>query len=265
MDTPPSGAHDRQSTEYSRAAEIIREAAYLVAFTGAGVSVESGIPPFRGPGGIWERYNPRALDLEFFLRSPAESWAVIRDIFFSSEYDAQPNAAHRVLAAWEERGLLKAVVTQNIDNLHTDAGSREVVEYHGNTRDVVCLKTGAVSPFERRMLDTLPPRSAAGGVLKPRFVFFGESIPPEAARRAQEHVDRADVVLVVGSTGEVYPAAGLPEYASRRGATIIEVNPDRSAYTDTITDIHVQAAATEAISRLNELIGADAGQAPTSP
>lgn len=246
---------------YAQAATRLRGASYVVAFTGAGISVESGIPPFRGPGGIWERYDPHVLDLDRFYRRPAQSWTAIREMFFGTEYDATPNAAHRVLADWETHGILKAIITQNIDNLHTMAGNKNVIEYHGNTREVVCTKTGKVYEFNRSMLDQAgmePPRSPAGDLLKPNFVFFGEGIPAHAAVAAERHIEHSDVVLVVGSTGEVYPAAALPQLAASRGATIIEVNPYPSSYTKTITDVYLPAPATDALARLNAmLLGVD--------
>lgn len=239
---------------YDAAARLIARSKYLIAFTGAGISAESGLPTFRGSGGVWERYNPRSLEIGYFGESPADSWAVIRDLFYASTRVPEPNAAHRVLANWERRGLLSAVVTQNIDNLHTQAGSREVVEYHGNTRELVCLRTGKIYPFDPGLLRELPPRSPDGGILKPNFVFFGEGIAPKAARRAEEHFSQADVVLVIGSTGEVYPAAALPELAARRGATVIEINPEVSAYTHTVTSIHLPDRAAAAMSRLDPLV-----------
>ena len=129
------------------AARLIRQSRYLTAFTGAGISVESGIPAFRGPGGLWGRYDPRTLEISYFLAHPDKAWPVIKEIFYDNFGAARPNRAHEVLAAWEARGagpdggggLLKVLITQNIDNLHYEAGSRRIVDFHGNSRLLLCL------------------------------------------------------------------------------------------------------------------------------
>jgi len=234
------------------AASLIRGAAYLTAFTGAGISVESGIPPFRGAGGLWDRYDPRTLEIEFFLRHPDQAWPVIREIFYDNFGRAKPNRAHEVLSAWEARDLLKMLITQNIDNLHYAAGSRSIVEFHGNSRLLVCLSCGTRVDAHPDLLKNLPPRCACGGIYKPDFIFFGEGIPPDAHARSQEAAGRTDVMLVIGSTGEVYPAALVPRRASDAGAKIIEINPEASEFTASITDIHIPLKAGEAFGLLEE-------------
>ncbi len=258
------------------AAALIRGAAYLTAFTGAGISVESGIPPFRGPGGLWGKYDPRTLEIEFFLRHPEQAWPVIREIFYDNFGKARPNRAHEVLAAWERdgwprgaaassgggpsgaasaaRGFLKVLITQNIDNLHYMAGSRNVAEFHGNSRLLACLSCGTRVEARPELLKDLPPRCSCGGIYKPDFIFFGEEIPADAHARSQEAAGRTDVMLVVGSTGEVYPAALVPRAASGAGAKIIEINPEPSEFTRSITDIHVPLPAGEALGLLERQI-----------
>lgn len=233
------------------AARRIAEARYLTAFTGAGISVESGVPPFRGENGVWNLYDPRILELDYFYRNPGESWSVIRDLFYRNFAKSKPNDAHNWLAELEHEGNLKMLITQNIDDLHYRAGSRNVVEYHGNCRRLLCTRSGTYINADSINLlemgdDEMPPRSAEGGVYKPDFIFFGEGIPQEAQRRSLVAVDRSDVMIVIGSTGEVYPAASIPVMASRRGAYIIEINPQTSAFTSEITDIHLQMTAGEA-------------------
>ena len=228
------------------ASQFIRDARYLTAFTGAGISAESGIPPFRGPGGLWGKYDPQTLELGYFLANPAKAWPVIREIFYDNFGTARPNKAHEVLAALETAGKLKCLITQNIDNLHYLAGSRNIVEFHGNSRLLACLACGKRVEAQRRLLEVLPPRCPCGGVYKPDFIFFGEGIPPEAHARSQEAAARSDVMLVVGSTGEVYPAALVPRRAKEAGATIIEVNPDESQFMQSITDILIPLKAGEA-------------------
>ena len=240
--------------EYRRAAEMISTAHNLVAFTGAGISTESGIPPFRGLGGIWDRYDARILEIGYFLSNPAESWRAIREIFYENIDGAEPNLAHKALAYWENLGVLKALITQNIDDLHRRAGNSAPIEYHGNSRMLVCTETGRRYEATPERLASIPPLSEDGALLRPDIVFFDEGIPAETARRAEEVARAADVMLVVGTTGEVYPAASLPTMAKHNGATIIEINIDQSAYSATITDIALRAPATEAMDRLSRLV-----------
>jgi NAD-dependent deacetylase len=245
------------------AASLIRSARHLTAFTGAGISVESGIPPFRGAGGLWDRYDPRTLEIEFFLRHPEQAWPVIREIFYDNFGRAKPNRAHEVLSAWERdgwprgagpdgRGRLHVLITQNIDNLHYTAGSRNIAEFHGNSRLLACLSCGARVEAHPDLLKDLPPRCSCGGIYKPDFIFFGEGIPAEAHAKSLEAAGRTDVMLVVGSTGEVYPAALVPRRASDAGAKIIEINPEPSEFTASITDIHIPMKAGEAFGLLAE-------------
>ena len=229
-----------------KAAGIIAEAKHLVAFTGAGISVESGIPPFRGEGGIWSKHDPSILDIDFFCKHPLESWEAISKIFYEYFIDASPNAAHYLLARMEKEGMLKAVITQNIDNMHYEAGNRTVIEYHGNSKWLKCSLCGERFELSEVSLDTLPPRcSMDNEVLKPDFVFFGEGIPTEAASRSVDEISKADVLMIIGSTGEVMPAGVLPSIAKSNGATIIEINPERSAFTDAMTDLYLQGPAGE--------------------
>jgi NAD-dependent deacetylase len=238
--------------EIREAASLIRAAHYLTAFTGAGISVESGIPPFRGPSGLWSTYDPRTLELGYFLAHPEKAWPVIREIFYDHFGKAKPNKAHQELAHLETAGRLKVLITQNIDNLHYLAGSRSIVEFHGNSRLLLCLECGKCVEANAGMLRTLPPRCPCGGLYKPDFVFFGEGIPPEAYARSKEAAGRADVMLVVGSTGEVYPAAMVPRWAKEVGAKIIEINPDDSEFSGSVTDIHIPMKAVEAFSLLEK-------------
>lgn len=259
-----------QDDRVSTAAQTIAAASHVVVFTGAGISAESGIPTFRGDSGIWKRYDPQVLDIEFFRTHTAESWQAIRDIFYATAAEVQPNPGHRVLADWEQRGIIQHVITQNIDDLHYRAGSRSISEYHGNIRNLRCLTTGKTLAFDPELLTLAPGSSTAsgcsvgedgtlispwGGVLKPDFVFFGEGIPVEAAERAAREARDCDVMIIIGSTGEVYPAAQLPEIAAKTGAWIVEVNPSRSNFTPWITDIYLPYPSGEVLPLLDRLIG----------
>ncbi|NSW53853.1 MAG: RNA polymerase subunit sigma [Anaerolineae bacterium] len=238
------------------AARRLRNARRAIAFTGAGISVESGIPPFRGPGGLWSKYDPSCLDLEYFLRYPREAWMVIKEIFYDYFGTAQPNAAHQVLAAWETGGWLPGgVITQNIDHLHQAAGSQRVIEFHGNNQQLVCLGCGSREPASPEVLAAIPPRcNQCSKVLKPDFVFYGEGIPYEAYEAAYGETQHSDVWLVVGTTGEVHPACSMPVEAKRNGAIIIEINVRPSEFTDTITDIFLRGTASEVLCRLQRML-----------
>ncbi|MCF7918297.1 MAG: NAD-dependent deacylase [Candidatus Cloacimonetes bacterium] len=230
--------------EIDSAIEIILQARHLIAFCGAGISVESGIPPFRGENGLWNKYDADCLDLDTYLYNPQLVWLTIKEIFYDFFGEALPNPAHFALAKLEEMGLLKAVITQNIDNLHQTAGSKDVIEFHGNSHSFICQKCGKKYALKDLQLDKKPPLCGyCKGLLKPDFVFFGEAIPELARDRAFGEAEMADVVLVIGTTGEIMPACLIPRLAWQRGAKIIEINPGYSAYRNTITHIHLSGAA----------------------
>lgn len=238
-----------------KAAAAIRGANYLTAFSGAGISVESGIPPFRGAGGIWNKYDPSILDLERFMRHPERSWPAIREMFTcflgtDGRMPVEPNDGHRVLAKWEAEGRLQRVITQNIDGLHAAAGSRKLVEFHGHCRSLTCLNCGRGLPLNEETTKAEVPRCACGGLLKPDFTFFGEGIPPEALAAADEAAHRTDCMILVGTSGVVYPAAAVPVQAKRGGATIIEVNPEPTEYTNRLSDLFIPLGAGAAFRRL---------------
>lgn len=242
---------DELKGKINKAAEYIREANFITAFTGAGISVESGIPPFRGNDGLWDKYDPRLLEINYFLQHPEESWKVIKEIFYDNFDSAIPNRAHEVLAELEKTVNKMEIVTQNIDNLHQKAGSTIVHEFHGNSINLICTKTGESLPVAYAVLDAIPPiHPATGGLLKPDFIFFGEGIPKQAFRDSVEAAAQSDVLLIVGTTGEVMPAGQIPMIAKDNGATIIEVNIEPSNFTENTTDIFLPGKATEILNKL---------------
>jgi NAD-dependent deacetylase len=195
-------------------AALLRERRPCVVLTGAGISTESGIPDFRSPNGIWAEVDPfEVASIQAFLGNPGRVWQ-----FYRSRIDlllaAEPNAGHLGLAELERRGFVQAVVTQNIDTLHTRAGSRDVVEVHGSIRSAVCPSCREEEPFEDVLAQLeavpVPVCSGCGSLLKPGVVLFGELLPAEAMRRATELARTAQLMLVVGSSLEVWPVAGLP-------------------------------------------------------
>lgn len=235
----------------SQAVELLNTSKYVTAFTGAGISVESGIPPFRGTEGLWSQYDPIVLDIDYFKGNPLASWEVIKKIFYDFFEKARPNAAHVALAKMEQLELLKKLITQNIDNLHREAGSKEVVEFHGNSHVLVCLRCNKRFSIGDINLNKLPVRcDDCGGLIKPDFIFFGEDIPPQAYQKSIEAAKKADVFLVIGTSGEVMPASQIPLIAKQTGAKIIEVNTQPSKYTNGITDIFLQGRASEVLSLL---------------
>lgn len=238
-----------------RAVEKIRNAKHVTAFTGAGISVESGIPPFRGAGGIWGKYDPKVLELTYFFQYPEESWKVIKSIFYEFFGKSKPNSAHYLLAELEKQGLLHAVITQNIDNLHQEAGSKNVYEFHGNSKTLVCTKCNTKYPIAKINLDKLPPKcDKCRSLLKPDFIFFGEGIPGEAYEKSILETQNADVFILIGTSGSVVPASYLPYDAKKNGALIVEINPEKSNYTDEITDIFIRGNAGEIADKFLELL-----------
>ncbi len=215
-----------------RAAADIARSRHTVALTGAGISVESGIPPFRGKGGLWEKIDPmKYAHIDALVSDPASVWRVlIKDMKVLLDR-ARPNDAHKGLARLEEMGLLEAVITQNIDGLHQMAGSRDVIEFHGSFARQRCMDCGRRMATADVDLHELPPRCDCGGVLRPEAVFFGELIPPEHLLRSQQLAAQCDVMLVIGTSAVVQPFASLPAIARGAGATVIEINPEQTPLT----------------------------------
>lgn len=241
--------------EIKRAAEIIKNSVHTTAFTGAGISVESGIPPFRGPDGLWSKYDPKILDIEYFHSDTKNAWDAINSLFYDFFGRAVPNAAHKALAKLEETGYVKAIITQNIDNLHQQAGSKNVFEYHGNYQKLLC--TQCMNKYEAsdfNLPGEMPVCPEDNTILKPDFVFFGEAIPQKASAASYNEASVADVFILVGTTGEVMPANMVPRLAKQNGAKIIEINPEPSSYTNDITDIFIQGRAGEILPELVDCI-----------
>ena len=237
-------------------AAIIREAQPCVVLTGAGVSTESGIPDFRSPGGIWAQFDPLEYgSIHAFRSDPEKIWRFYAPRF-SMLTAAEPNAAHVALAELERRGLVAAVVTQNIDLLHERAGSSDVVEVHGSIRTSSCLRCGRSYPLPEvlALLDDGVPRCAdCGKVLKPDVVFFGELLPLEAMNRATRLAREAALLLVVGSSLEVYPVAGLPEETLASGGRLAIVNRGSTPY-DGRAEVRIEGAAGKVLAETLELV-----------
>lgn len=238
-----------------KASELIRTSKYGVAFTGAGISVASGIPAFRGADGLWSSVDPIFFELEYFTKKPYQSWTKIKELFYEKLVDIEPNISHNMLAAMEKRGFIESVITQNIDNLHQKAGSKFVYELHGTYKQIVCTECSSEYDMSFVDLNFLPPTCfVCKGILKPDIVFFNESIPTFALTRSKAEAEKSDVFLIIGTKGEVYPANSIPVRAKENGATIIEINTVESHYTETITDIFIESKASETMQLMGELL-----------
>ncbi len=214
-------------------AELIRRHPRVVALTGAGISVESGIPDFRSKGGLWERFDPMEYaHIQAFRKNPAKVWQLLKEMD-ATITQARPNPAHFALAELEAKGYLSGIITQNVDNLHQAAGSKRVVEYHGNAHRFVCDKCRGHHPRETLDFSHTPLYCHCGGLIRPDVVFFGEAIPPAAQTEAEDLAQNCDLLLVIGTSGEVAPASYIPAIASQRHAIIVENNlePTRLTYT----------------------------------
>ena len=231
------------SEDIRRAAALVRQSRFLVALSGAGLSAGSGIPTYRGAGGLWTQHGaPPLLSYREFADDPTGWWAKR----LAAEEDpshpvyqmkqavdrASPNAGHLALAELERRGMLRCVITQNVDNLHAEAGSESLLEIHGNRTRLRCIECGLRFPREGYDLSGCQPLCPeCGGVVKLDTVMFGEAIPPDVLTACREAAERCDCMLLVGTSGTVNPAARLPLVAKERGATLIEVNPEDTPLT----------------------------------
>ena len=255
--------------------ELLLAAEHAIVLTGAGISTESGVPDFRSPGGIWERYDPTMFFIERFLADPEEVWRCMLDMNRSREFslwDARPNMGHHALAYLEEAGIIETVITQNVDNLHQKAGSRHVIEFHGNMLFARCMKCRKNYGYEQVLSDLetrIPPLCECGGVLKPDAVFFGEAIPQEAMKHSFREAEDCDLMLVIGTSAQVEPAASLPLIAKgmssifrglgviplpKRRCHVVEINREPTPLTGCVSDFLIQGSAGEVLSLIEEKV-----------
>jgi NAD-dependent deacetylase len=241
--------------QLKKAAEIIKKSYHLIALTGAGISVESGIPDFRGKGGLWEKYDPAIYaSIDSFMLKPGMVWKMFYDMIDLTS-NAKPNPAHIALAELERMKILKAVITQNVDNLHQAGGSRNVIEFHGNANSVVCLSCEKKYPVTEFDLKGDPPAcGACGSILKPDVVFFGEVIPQNALMESQMLASSSDAILVIGTSAVVYPASSIPFTAKQNGAKVIEMNIERTGLSGSITDVFIEGMAGTTLPRLLDYV-----------
>lgn len=235
------------------AADIIVKSDLTLALTGAGISVESGIPDFRSAGGLWSKFDPAEYaNISAFRSNPEKVWEMLREMD-KIVSGAEPNEAHIGMGELEKMGYLHYIITQNVDNLHQAGGSKNVIEYHGNSSSLSCLWCGKTYTAEEKRSEH-PPRCECKMILKPDVVFFGEAIPQDAMNRSFQLASSAKALMVVGTSAVVSPANTIPSIAKQNGARVIEINKERTHLTDSLTDIFLQGSAGEIISVLVKTI-----------
>lgn len=233
--------------------ERIQRASHVAVMTGAGISAESGVPTFRGPGGLWEGHRPEELATpEAFARDPDQVWRWY-DWRRSLVAACEPNPAHHALAELERRAPAFSLITQNVDGLHRRAGSSDPAELHGNLWFTRCTGCGDLREDLRVPLPLLPHCQACGALLRPHVVWFGESLDPDVLDRSVRAAACCDLFLIVGTSGVVHPAAGLADLAQDAGATVVQVNLEPTPYTGRV-DFSFEGKAGEI---LPELLGVE--------
>ncbi|MDI9619420.1 MAG: NAD-dependent deacylase [Candidatus Nezhaarchaeota archaeon] len=238
-----------------RVVEMIVASRRAIALTGAGVSTESGIPDFRGPKGLWKRFDPSIGTIDFFREHPDEFWRFQLERA-KEMLRAQPNSAHHALAELEALGKIKAVITQNVDGLHFRAGSRNVIEIHGSVRVARCTACGRSTPIEDVLImaerGLFPPKCRdCGHILKSGTVLFNEPIPVEELEKAYREVESCDLMIIVGTSLQVYPAAHLPVMAKQGGAKLVIINMESTPF-DNIADVALRAKAGDTLAAVLE-------------
>ena len=234
--------------------EWVNKAQNIVIFTGAGVSAESGIPTYRGQDGYWEKYDPdKYANINYFHKDPSYYWNFFKEVRSPVLRAAKPNLAHKSIAQLEKKGKIKSIITQNIDGLHKEAGSKNILELHGNTRIFSCLKCKAeynMDEVDELLKKSLPPEcSKCGGLIRPQVIFFGESLDSMILFRAEKDSSEADLFIAAGSSLVVQPAAYLPLIAKNNGAKLVIVNIDPTPL-DSSADIVINTSASEVFSKM---------------
>lgn len=250
-----------KSLEY--ASDLLLKANYVVCLTGAGVSVESGIRPYRGPDGLWTEHGEPPMDgFRQFMDDPAGAWdkLVTRQMFppgfIEALFSAKPNPGHHALAKMEEIGIIKCLITQNVDNLHRSAGSKNLAEIHGNAHLLRCIKCGSRFPIAEISFDELPPSCPkCKGLIKTDGVLFGEPIPEDVLNKCAEEISKCDCILTVGTSACVYPAAGFPQLVKRRGGLIVEIDLHETPLSP-FADVKIRGKSGEVLPQLANYIEA---------
>jgi NAD-dependent deacetylase len=244
-------AKDENEIEFliKDAAEAILKSKNIIALTGAGISVESGIPPFRGKKGLWERYDPEEYAyVDAFIRDPEKVWQMLKELL-DTILSSKPNSAHFALVELEEMGFLEGIITQNVDSLHQAAGSKIVVELHGNNRNLICMKCRNTCPIELYQ-KTMPPKCECGSILRPDVVLFGEQIPKEALFESYRMSMACDLIMVIGTSAIVSPASEMPIVAKEGGAKVMEINTEETFLTSYVSDWMIRGQAGDTLPKI---------------
>jgi NAD-dependent deacetylase len=226
---------DYQEELIKKTAKTIFESKKTIALTGAGISVASGIPPFRGKGGLWEKYNPdEYAHVTAFLEDPKKVWIMLKEMI-DTILPAKPNPAHIALSQLEDMGFLSGIITGNVDSLHQAAGSKNIWELHGSNRTLICMKCNSTYPIERYQIK-MPPRCECGFALRPDVVLFGEQLPQDTLFGSYALAKECDLMLVAGTSSVVSPMSHMPFYTKENHGNVIEVNLEETHLSSLISD-----------------------------
>lgn len=240
----------------NQAVQILYQSKMTIALTGAGISVESGIPDFRSAGGLWSVYDPSDYaTIDAFMANPERVWDMFRDMD-KLVSRAKPNRAHIGMGRLEKMGYLKCIITQNVDNLHQAGGARNVIEYHGNQSTLTCLSCGGKYSMDEKRKERIP-KCSCSSILKPDVVLFGEAIPEAALHNSMRLANSAEALMIVGTSAVVSPANSIPILAKKNGARIIEINKENTHLTSRLTDVFLQGDAGDIIEKLVRAIRED--------
>lgn len=232
---------------------LLRSPPFMV-LTGAGISVESGLPPFRGPGGIWTRFDPEEYGhIDTFRSNPDKAWVLLEELV-KGTISCVPNEAHKALARLENIGLCGPVVTQNVDGFHTSAGSRDVLDVHGDARRILCPVCGKTEVLADGEIDRIRKRCDCGAYLRPDIVFYGEGLPEEKIERSFDIAMSGVDLLVIGTSGIVMPVAQIPYLVKSSGGKVVEINTAPSALTYRISDVFIKSMAVPGMISLEKAI-----------
>jgi NAD-dependent deacetylase len=227
-----------------QAASLIKGKIPAMVVTGAGISVESEIPPFRGPGGLWERYDPYEYGhVDTFNENPERTWKMLKEII-DRAISTQPNEAHNALVRMEEKEWVKPIVTQNVDGLHGIAGSKDLLEVHGNARHIYCPHCGRKEMLDKNTWSSFNIKCFCGEIKRPDIVFFGEQLPELQVQKAILKAYQGVDTIIIGTSGVVQPVASIPPTAKTNGGRLIEINPNVTEFTAFYSDVHIKAPAT---------------------
>ena len=242
------------NSKINNVVQLIKKADKITVLTGAGISVESGIPDFRSKGGLWDKYDPFVYaHIDSFLKDPYKVWDMLKEMNNILK-DKKPNFAHIALKQLEEKGKTVKIITQNVDSLHSKAGSSIVYEYHGVWDKLICVKCGSKEDLKNFPMDIIPHCATCNFPYKPEVVFFGEPIDPYIMTISNNAAKECDIFMVIGTSAQVYPAAYLPNIAFNNKIPIIEINLEETPLTKSLNTILLQGKASEIMKMLMDKI-----------